>query len=188
MKIEAVDIRVGNLLKHDNKLWCVNKTMHTQPGKGGAYMQVEMKDIINGTKQNIRFRSSETVEKIRLEQREYQYLYMESDSVVMMDNNTFEQISLNSDIVVDEQKALLEEGMVVEIEFYEEKPISLRLPETLVVKIQDCEPALKGQTVTSSYKPATIKGGIRVMVPPFVNSGDSIIIKTDTMEYIERAK
>lgn len=188
MKISAVDIRVGNIIKHDGKLWSVYKTMHTQPGKGGAYMQVEMKDIVDGTKQNIRFRSDETIERVRLDEAEFQYLYTNGDQIELMNVENYEQMSLSINMLPEDQALLLADGMPLYIEFYEDKPVSVKLPETITLEILDCEPVVKGQTVTSSYKPAFVRNGVKVMVPPFINIGDQIVIKTADMEYVERAK
>lgn len=187
MKIDANSIRVGDVLEYNGKLWVVLKTMHTQPGKGGAYMQVEMKDMINGTKLNHRFRSSETIEKVRLDQKQFQFLYMDGDNLALMDNETYEQISIDKGMV-GEQVVFLQDGMEVNVEFYQEKPITVILPETLVVIVEECEPVVKGQTAASSYKPAILENGVRVMVPPFINMGDRIVIKTAEIEYLERAK
>jgi elongation factor P len=187
VKIGANDIRVGNILEHNKRLWAVLKTMHTQPGKGGAYMQVEMKDIQDGTKNNIRFRSSETVEKVNLEQVHFQYLYDEGDTIAIMDKATFEQRSLPKDLLGD-QMAFLQEGMDLAVEMYHERAVAIVLPETVVLEVEHCEPVVKGQTATSSYKPATLVNGIRVTVPQFINQGDKVVVKVATQEYMERAK
>lgn len=187
MKINAIDIRVGNLLEYNNRLWVVLKTMHTQPGKGGAYMQVEMKDIRDQTKNNIRFRSSETVEKVRLEQKEYQILYSSGDSLEIMNVADYEQISVPASLAGD-ALPFLKDGMVVTLDFYNEEAISITPPETAVCEITDCEPVVKGQTAASSYKPAMLDNGLRVMVPPFISVGDKIVVKVETQEYLERAK
>lgn len=187
MKINAIDIRIGNLLEHNNRLWVVLKTMHTQPGKGGAFMQVEMKDIRDNTKNNVRFRSSETVERVRLEQKEYQLLYSAGDMLEMMGTEDYEQISISTDLI-GEQLPFLKEGMVITLDFYNESPISATLPETAICEIAECEPVVKGQTATSSYKPALLDNGLRIMVPPFINIGDKVVVKTESLEYLERAK
>ena len=188
MKIDAIDIRVGNILEYQSKLWAVAKTLHTKPGKGGAYMQVEMKCISDGTKTNVRFRSSETVERVRLDQKDFQYLYGDDHTLELMDNETFEQISVSADILSDEQKPFLQEGMIVVVESYNENPISLTLPETVVLEISECEPVVKGQTAASSYKPAVLDNGIRIMVPPFINIGDRVVVRIADQQYMERAK
>jgi elongation factor P len=187
MKINAIDIRVGNLLEYNKRLWVVLKTMHTQPGKGGAFMQVEMKDIIDHTKNNVRFRSSESVDRVRLEQKDFQILYINGDFIEFMGITDYEQISVPIDIA-GEQKVFLKDGMVVTIDFYNESPISISLPDNVVCEVVECEPVVKGQTATSSYKPALLDNGIRVMVPPFVGVNDKIIVKVETLEYLERAK
>lgn len=187
MKIDAGSIRVGNLLEYEKNLWVVLKTMHTQPGKGGAYMQVEMKDIVNGTKNNVRFRTADTVEKVRLDQKTYQYLFMEGEDVTLMDNETYEQISIAQDLFGDQLK-FLQDNMEITVELYDDKPISVLLPETLVVKVKECEPVVKGQTAASSYKPAILENDVRIMVPPFIEAGEKVLIRTADIEYLERAK
>jgi elongation factor P len=186
MKIDANSIRVGNVLEHDKKLWVVLKTMHTQPGKGGAYMQVEMKDIINGTKTNIRFRSSESVEKAHLETRDLQYLYTNGDKMALMDMANYEQMEASLELIGD-LVPFLQESMDLTVQFYDNKLISISLPEKVQGVIAECEPVMKGQTASSSYKPAILENGVRIMVPPFVNQGDKVIISTTNLEYLERA-
>ncbi|CAL7959791.1 Elongation factor P [Alphaproteobacteria bacterium] len=190
MKIDANNIRIGNVLEHEGKLWIVLKTMHTQPGKGGAYMQVEMKEIRGGTKLNVRFRSSENVEKAQLDQVEYQYLYSDESSqrIMLMNLETFEQIEVDNGLFYREQLPFLHEGITVTIENYNEKPIVASLPEVIEVAIAECEPAIKGQTITSSFKPAILENGVRIMVPQFINVGDRVMVNTNSKEYLERAK
>lgn len=187
MKIIANDIRVGNVLEYNKRLWAVLKTMHTQPGKGGAYMQVEMKDIKDGTKNNIRFRSGETIERVHLDQKIYQYLYDEGNSITLMDKDTFEQSLVNKELL-GEQAPFLQEGMDVTLEMYNDEPVLAMLPETVILEVVECEPVVKGQTVTASYKPAILNNGVRITVPQFVNQGDKIVVKIETQEYMERAK
>ena len=187
MKINANDIRVGNVLDHEGKLWVVMKTMHTQPGKGGAYMQVEMKEMKSGTKTNIRFRSSETVEKAHLDTKDYQFLYFNGDMCEFMDTTTYEQLSLSKDLLGD-QEPFLQDGMVVALEFHGETAVSVSLPETAILEIAECEPVVKGQTAASSYKPAILENGVKVAVPQFINQGDKVVVRIATSEYIERAK
>lgn len=187
MKINAVAIRVGNVLEHKGKLWVVSKTMHTQPGKGGAFMQVEMKDVKSGTKLNERFRSDENVERARLDTKDYQYLYMEGDNLALMDQQTFEQISLPKELL-GEAAVFLQDGMNIIVEMYDEKPITATLPEQVVLEITEAEPVVKGQTASSSYKPAILENGVRIMVPPFIEAGTKVVVNTSTQEYIERAK
>lgn len=186
--MRAVEIRVGNILDHKDDLWCVTKTMHTKPGKGGAFMQVEMKSVVGNTKQNVRFRSDEIVHKVRVDEKTFQFLYQSDDQLELMDNETYEQLSLNVELLGKDLAQLLKEGMTVYVDMHEDKPLVVRLADTENYVVEECEPALKGQTVSSSYKPATINGGVRIMVPPFINLGDQIIIKTETLEYVERVK
>lgn len=189
MKIDGVSIRIGNVLQHKgDRLWVVTKTQHTQPGKGGAYMQVEMKDIRDGTKLNERFRSDEKVERVRLDQQEYQYLYSDEDLLHFMDQNTYEQISLNTSVMEEQQRAFLQDGMVVEIESYEGDPISVSLPAHVTCEIVEADAVVKGQTASSSYKPAVLDNGVKIMVPPFITSGTRVVVHTETGEYVERAK
>ncbi|PIR31854.1 MAG: elongation factor P [Alphaproteobacteria bacterium CG11_big_fil_rev_8_21_14_0_20_44_7] len=187
MKISGVDIRPGYILDFEGGLWRVLKTQHTQPGKGGAYMQVEMKEIRNGTKRNERFRSADTVEKARLDQTPYQYLYSEGDNLVLMDNNTYEQITVSGELAGD-AVIFLQDGMEVEIESYEGAPIGISLPESVVLTIKETEPIVKGQTAANSFKPAIMENGVRLMVPPFIAEGEKIIVNTASCEYMERAK
>lgn len=187
MKINVNDIRVGNLLEIDGKLWIVSKTQHTQPGKGGAYMQVEMKDFKVGTKTNTRFRTSETVERVSLEQKPFQFLYDNGDMIELMDTVSYEQISLSKSLLGDKIE-FLQEGMVVTVEYYGEEPIMIMLPDTVEMEISECEPVVKGQTAASSNKPAILSNGVRVMVPPFINVGDRVVVKIETSEYLERVK
>lgn len=187
MKIDGVSIRVGNVLQHKNRLWAVTRTQHTQPGKGGAYMQVEMKDIRDGTKLNERFRSAETVEKVRLDQKDYQYLYDDGELLHFMNNEDFEQISVSKEFV-GESAAFLQEGMVVTVESFEGEPIGVQLPAQVVCEIMEADPVVKGQTAASSYKPAILDNGLRVMVPPFIEAGTKIVVSTADCTYVERAK
>ncbi len=187
MKISANDIRVGNILEHDSRLWMVLKTMHTQPGKGGAYMQVEMKDIKAGTKLNTRFRSAEIVKKAQLDEKSCQFLYMEGDGVVFMCQDTFEQISVHRDAIIAAQLPFLREGMGVKLEMHNGEVISVTFPENVETTVSECEGVVRGQTVSSSYKPAMLDIGIRIMVPQFIESGDKILVKIATQEYLSRA-
>ncbi|MBN9343029.1 MAG: elongation factor P [Caedibacter sp. 38-128] len=187
MKINGNDIRPGNIIEHKSRLWVATKIQHTQPGKGGAYMQVELKDIRSGTKLNERFRSSETVERVRLDEKEYQYLYGADDELTFMDQETFDQITVNSS-VVGEPAVYLQEGMIVTVSSYEGEIVGISLPDTAIVKIVEAEPVVKGQTAASSYKPAILENGVRVMVPPHVESGTRIVVNTADNTYVERAK
>ena len=186
MKINGNQIRPGMVLEYQGKLWRVTKIAHTQPGKGGAYTQAEMKDIVNGTKLNERFRSSETVERARLEQVEMQYLYDDGENLNFMNNISYEQIALPYDLVGD-AKPWLQENMVVKIEMHEENAIGIELPEKVTYSITEAEATVKGQTQSSSYKPAMLENGETVMVPQFVNSGEKIVVNTTDGTYVERA-
>ncbi len=187
MKIDAISIRVGNVLVYEGKLWVVLKTMHTQPGKGGAYMQIEMKEIKGGTKTNVRFRSSESVEKAHLETASYQFLYIDGDDIAVMDNTSFEQMSIPKEMLGD-QLPFLQDGMQLIIELHDISPVTVKLPDTVVETIAECEAVIKGQTAASSYKPAVLSNGVRITVPPFIEIGDKVIVKVETQEYVERAK
>lgn len=187
MKINGNAIRPGNVIEHKNRLWRAVKIQHTQPGKGGAYLQVELKDIRDGTKLNERFRASEDVEKVRLDQKEYQYLYADDDLLTFMDNETFEQVMLNRD-KVGEPAAFLQDGMTVTIEGFEGDPISVMLPETVVMTITESDPVVKGQTAASSYKPALLENGVRIMVPPHIETNTRVVVSTADAAYVERAK
>ena len=185
MKINAGEIRVGMLLEYKNNLWQVLKTQHVKPGKGGAFAQVEMKSVGKNTKLNERFRSSETVEKASLEETNYNYLYADENNYVFMDPITFEQSEIKKEIIGDKGK-LLTENLEVSISFYNENPISIELPNQVICKIETTDVALKRQTVSSSYKPATLDNGLNIQVPPFIDSGDEVIIDTRTLEYIKK--
>ncbi|WBY15607.1 elongation factor P [Erythrobacteraceae bacterium WH01K] len=186
MKISGVDIRPGNIIEYENGIWKVAKIQHTQPGKGGAYMQVEMKNLQDGRKTNVRFRSADTVEKVRLETQEYQFLYEDGDMLVFMDQNTFEQINLPSDLLGD-ARPFLTDGMTVTLELWEEKPISVALPEQVEATIVEADAVVKGQTASSSYKPAVLENGVRVMVPPHIESGTRIVVDVYEQTYVGKA-
>ena len=185
MKINAGEIRAGMLLEYKNDLWQVLKTQHVKPGKGGAFAQVEMKSVGKNTKLNERFRSSETVEKASLEETKFNYLYGDENYYFFMNPKNFEQIEIKKDIVGDQGKLLIE-NLEVSINFYNENPISVDLPNQVKCKIEITDAALKGQTVSSSYKPATLNNGLNIQVPPFIESGDEIIIDTRNLEYIKK--
>lgn len=188
MKISANSIRAGNILVHNNELWVVAKTpSHTQPGKGGAYVQVEMKNLKTGNKLNHRFSSSDNVERAHLEQKDYQYLYPEGDNLVFMDNENFEQIYLNKNIL-DEKLPFLLENMNVKIEFYQEEALNIELPQTVILEIVETEPVIKGATASATYKPAILENGVKVMVPAYIESGQKIVVKTEDISFVERAK
>ncbi|HVJ43707.1 MAG TPA: elongation factor P, partial [Dongiaceae bacterium] len=177
----------GNIIEHQGRLWRAVKTQHTQPGKGGAYLQVELKDIRDGTKMNERFRSSETVERVRLDEHEYQFLFSSGDDYTFMDVESFEQLTVNGDLI-GEPAVFLQEGMMVTVESYEGSPISVSLPETVTMQLIEADPVVKGQTAASSYKPAKLENGVRVLVPPHVENGTRIVVNTADGTYVERAK
>ena len=185
MKINASEIRVGMLLEYKNDLWQVLKTQHVKPGKGGAFAQVEMKSVGKNTKLNERFRSSETVEKASLEETDFNYLYDDENNYIFMDPKTFEQIEIKKDLIGEKGK-LMTENLKVSVSFYNESPISVELPNQVTCEIETTDVALKGQTVSSSYKPATLNNGLNIQVPPFIESGDKVIIDTRTLEYIKK--
>mgnify|MGYP001245569635 FL=1 len=185
MKINASEIRVGMLLEYKNDLWQVLKTQHVKPGKGGAFAQVEMTSVNKNTKLNERFRSSESVEKASLEEDVFNYLYSDESTYFFMNPKSFEQIEIKKEIIGEKGK-LLTENLEVTISFYDEKPISVDLPNQVTCKIEVTDVALKGQTVSSSYKPATLDNGLNIQVPPFIESGDNIIIDTRNLEYIKK--
>jgi elongation factor P len=187
MKINGNAIRPGNIIEHEGRLWRAVRIQHTQPGKGGAYLQVELKEVRDGTKLNERFRSSETVERVRLDSKEYQYLFKDGDQYTFMDNQTFEQITLPEDMI-GEPAAFLQDGMMVTIESYEDSPISVSLPDSVVMQIVEADAVVKGQTASSSYKPAILENGVRVLVPPHIESGTRIVVNTADASYVERAK
>ena len=185
MKINAGEIRVGMLLEYKNDLWQVLKTQHVKPGKGGAFAQVEMKSLNKNTKLNERFRSSETVEKASLEETTFNYLYSDEANYFFIDPKTFEQIEIKKETVGDKGK-LLTENLKVTVSFYNEKPLSIELPNQVKCKIETTDVALKGQTVSSSYKPATLDNGLNIQVPPFIEAGDEIVVDTRNLEYIKK--
>ena len=185
MKLYASEIRVGMLIEYKNDLWQVLKTQHVKPGKGGAFAQVEMKSLNKNTKLNERFRSSESVEKASLEEIKFNYLYKDDSDYFFMNPKSFEQINIKKDIVGDKGK-LLSENLEVNISFYNDAPLSVELPNQVNCKIETTDVALKGQTASSSYKPATLDNGLNIQVPPFIESGDTIVIDTRTIEYIKK--
>tara|TARA_B100001287_G_C22536039_1_gene459732 strand:+ start:66 stop:626 length:561 start_codon:yes stop_codon:yes gene_type:complete len=185
MKINAGEIRVGMLLEYKDDLWQVLKTQHVKPGKGGAFAQVEMKSINKNTKLNERFRSSETVEKASLEETDYNYLYEDDQKYFFLDPKTFEQIEIKK-VIVGEKGKLLTENLSVTVSFYNDSPISVELPNQVACRIDSTDAALKGQTVSSSYKPAILENGLSIQVPPFIESGDNIILDTRNLEYIKK--
>ena len=185
MKINATEIRVGMILEYKSDLWEVLKTQHVKPGKGGAFAQIEMKSLNKNTKLNERFRSSETVEKATLEENKFNYLYDDDTDYYFMNPKNFDQINVKKDIV-GEKGAMLTENLEVSINFYNENPLSINLPNQITSTVKTTDVALKGQTVSSSYKPATLDNGINIQVPPFIESGDEIVLDTRTVEYIKK--
>ena len=185
MKIYASEIRVGMLIEYKDDLWQVLKTQHVKPGKGGAFAQVEMKSVNKNTKLNERFRSSESVEKASLDEIKFNFLYSDETDYYFMDPKSYEQINIKKDTVGEKGK-LLTENLEVSISFYDEKPLAVELPNQVTCIIETTDVALKGQTVSSSYKPATLDNGINIQVPPFIESGDKIIVDTRTIEYIKK--
>ena len=186
MKISGVDIRPGNILEYEGGIWKVAKIQHTQPGKGGAYMQVEMKNLQDGRKTNVRFRSADTIERVRLDTKDFQYLYADGDMLVFMDQDTYDQIQLPADLIGD-AAAFLEDGMEVTLEMWEDRPISVQLPEQVEATIVDADAVVKGQTASSSYKPAVLENGVRVMVPPHIESGTRIVVDVYERSYVSKA-
>ncbi len=186
MKISGVDIRPGNIIEYESGIWRAVKIQHTQPGKGGAYMQVEMKNLIDGRKTNVRFRSAETVERVRLDTKDYQFLYHDGDMLVFMDTDTYDQISLPEDLL-GEAAEFLQDGMQVKLDMYNEKPVSVELPPQVEATIVEADAVVKGQTASSSYKPAVLDNGVKVLVPPHITAGTKIVVDVYNREYVRRA-
>jgi len=187
MKILGNEIKPGMVIEHKNDLWAVLKSKHVKPGKGGAFNQVELKSVKKGTKLNERFRSSDSVERAILEQKKFNFLYEDEQNCHFMDQTNYEQIQINKSLLGEKSK-LLKENMEVNVEFYEDQPLSIDLPSSVELKIETTETAIKGQTASSSYKPAVLENGIKIMVPPFINIDDKIILDTRTLEYIKKIK
>ncbi|MCG6858829.1 MAG: elongation factor P [Salaquimonas sp.] len=186
MKINGNEIKPGNVIEHQGSIWVAVKTQHVKPGKGGAFAQVELKNLINGSKLNERFRSADSVERVRLEQKDFQFLYEEGDALVFMDLETYEQLQLQKDFV-GERAAFLQDGMTVTVELHEDKPIGIALPDQVTLEVAEADPVVKGQTAASSYKPAVMENGVRVMVPPFIEAGERIVVDTNEVTYLRRA-
>ena len=187
MKILGNEIKPGMIIEHKNDLWSVLKTQHVKPGKGGAFNQIELKSVKKGIKLNERFRSSDTVERAILDDKKFSFLYEDEKNCHFMNQKNFEQIQI-SKTLLGEKKKLLKENMEVNVQFYDDQALSIDLPTSIELKIESTDAAIKGQTVSSSYKPATLENGIKIMVPPFVNSDDKIILDTRTLEYIKKIK
>jgi len=187
MKILGNEIKPGMIIEHKNDLWSVLKTQHVKPGKGGAFNQIELKSVKKGIKLNERFRSSDTVERAILDDKKFSFLYEDEKNCHFMNQKNFEQIQI-SKTLLGEKKKLLKENMEVNVQFYDDQALSIDLPTSIELKIESTDAAIKGQTVSSSYKPATLENGIKIMVPPFINSDDKIVLDTRTLEYIRKIK
>ena len=185
-KINGNEIRPGNVLEHNDGLWAAVKVDHVKPGKGGAFAQVEMKNLRNGSKLNERFRSADKVERVRLEQKDMQFLFETDGQLTFMDTETYDQVELQADILGD-RRPFLQDGMTIVVEFYEEEALNATLPQKVTCTVVETEPVVKGQTAANSYKPAVLDNGIRITVPPFIAQDEAIIVNTETMEYAERA-
>jgi len=188
MKINSNAIKPGMVIEHKGSLWRAVKTSHTQPGKGGAYLQVELKDIRSGTKLNERFRASETVERTHLEQKNHQFLFADGGMYTFMDEETYDQITLDADMLGEDQVAFLQDGMAVVIESHEGGPIGVRLPDSVTLEVTEADAVVKGQTASSSFKPAMLENGVRCLVPPHIGAGTRIVVSTVDGTYVERAK
>ena len=186
--IKKIQIKIGNILEIDNKLWKVLKLEHTKPGKGGAYVQAELKEISDGTKKNERFRSDENLEKAYLEQKSFQFLYSSGNEYFFMDQDNYEQISIDKEKIISETLPYLKDGINIILELKDEKPINIILPETVILEIKEAEAVIKGQTATSGLKPAILENGIKVMVPVHIEEGVKIVVKTLDNSYVEKVK
>ena len=187
MKINAIDIKPGNVLEHAGKLWLVVKRELIQPGKGGSFAQIEMRDLRGGNKTNERFRTQETVERVRLDEKEMQFLYFDGTQATFMDNENYEQLAVDRDMI-GEPADFLQEGMICAIQTYEGLPLSVTIPQTVVMQVVEADPVVRGQTASSSYKPGKLENGRRVMLPPHIESGTRIVVNTADGSYVERAK
>lgn len=187
MKINGNEIKPGNVLQHQDSLWVAVKTEHVKPGKGGAFAQVELKNLLDGRKLNERFRAADKVEKVRLEQKDHTFLFASDDLLTFMDSESYEQIELAADFVGEDRARWLQDGMTVTVEFHEERPIGIALPQHVTLEIKETEPVVKGQTAANSYKPAILDNGVRTSVPPFVGEGEMIVVATEDGSYVKRA-
>ena len=187
MKINAIDLKPGNVLEHQNKLWLVLKRDIVQPGKGGAFTVIEIRDLRSGNKATERFRTQETVERVRLDEKEMQFLYMEGDQATFMDNDTFEQVTVPRELIGDPAD-FLQDGMVCKVMTYEGTPLSVDMPSSVVMELVEADPVVRGQTASSSYKPGKLENGRRVLIPPHVEAGTRIVVTTADGSYVERAK
>jgi elongation factor P len=187
MKINGNEIRPGMVIEHDGSLWAAVKAMAVKPGKGPAYNQVELKNLLDGRKLNNRFGSDERVERVRLEQKDFQFLYKQGDDLVFMDLETYDQIELPEEFV-GERAAFLQDGMTVNLQMHQDRPIGIKLPEQVVLEVVEADASIKGQTAASSYKPAKLENGLRLMVPPFVSAGEKVVVDTNEVTYVRRAE
>lgn len=185
-KINGNEIRPGNVLEHNDGLWAAVKVDHVKPGKGGAFAQVELRNLRNGSKLNERFRSADKIERVRLEQKDQQFLYETDGMLVFMDSETFEQVELPAGIL-GERRPFLQDGMTITIEYYDNEALNASLPQKVTCTIAETEPVVKGQTAANSFKPAVLDNGVRIMIPPFVGEGEAVVVNTETMDYSERA-
>ena len=185
-KVGGNEVRPGMVIEHNGQLWSVVKAQSVKPGKGGAYNQVELKNILNGSKLNERFRSAETIDEVQLERRDFQFLFADGDTLTFMDIVNYEQIEISADFV-GERAQFLQDGMKVVVQLYENKPIGIALPLQVALTIVEADPVTKGQTASASYKSAILENGMRVLVPPFIEAGTKIIVATDDCSYIKRA-
>lgn len=186
-KIGCNEMKPGVIVEYRDRLWAVVKTDHVKPGKGPAYVQAELKEVVDGTKLNERFRAADTIERVRLEQRDMQFLYDEGDTLALMDQESFEQTSVPRGLVGD-ALPFLQEGMVLQVETHEGRPLGIRLPETVVLTVVEADPVVKGQTAAASYKPAILDNGVRIMVPPHIETGTKVVVNTTDSSYVERFK
>jgi elongation factor P len=187
MKISGNEIRPGYVLEHKERIWMVAKADHVKPGKGPAYQQVELKDMIDGTKLNERFRAAETVERVRLDEHSYQFLYEESGQLNLMDQENYEQLAIDQ-ALIGERVAFLQEGMTISVLSYDGRPLMVHLPDTVVLEVVEADPVVKGQTAAASYKPAVLSNGVRVMVPPHIETGTRVVVNIAEGSYVERAR
>jgi elongation factor P len=186
-KISSTAIKPGTVIEHQGSLWVAVKSTHVKPGKGGAFAQVELKNLIDGRKLNERWRSEDKVEQISLDQKTFSFLYEQGESLVFMDGATFEQIELQKDFVGEDQVRFLQDGMNVQIQLHEDRPIGIRLPDTVVLEIVEADAVVKNQTASSSYKPAKASNGMRILIPPYMEAGERVLVSTETGEYMRRA-
>jgi elongation factor P len=187
MKINGNEIRPGYVLEHNDRIWLVARAEHVKPGKGPAYQQVELKDLVDGTKLNERFRAAETVERVRLEEKEYQFLYEEDGQLNVMDQESFEQITIDA-ALLGYSLPFLQEGMALTVQTYEGRPLIVRLPETAILEVVEADPVVKGQPAAASYKPAVLENGVRIMVPPHIEAGTRVVVNVAEQTYVERAR